>query len=117
MLAPRFPAPPTLTACDERPAPPLHTGLPAPSATYSAEAERFIAALDPAPSPADALLVRSLRGLAELLDVTVHGEDAVKNATALVAKLIAVQRELKATRATAEAAAVKSAGRLASGQF
>ena len=98
-----------------------HT-LPRLVGSYAAEAERFVAALVPPAGDADGLLVRSLRGLADLLDLAEHGtpEWVVRDTTALMAKLIAVQRELAATRAAkgaAQPAAAAPKRRLASGQF
>lgn len=114
VLVPNFPAAPIEVQLGDPPA-------RKPVGDYAAAAERFIAALVPPAGDADALLVRSLRGLSELLDVAEHGssEYAVRDATALVAKLIAVQRELAATRAVKRLAAPaeQPARRLASGQF
>lgn len=121
VLVPRFPEPPRAV---EPPAPPA---APAPArgtstTTYAAAAEAFIDALVPPAGAADALLVRSLRGLAELLDVAElgTGDWVVRDTTSLVSKLVAVQRELAATRAakaSAQPAAPPKAGLLASGQF
>lgn len=87
--------------------------------TYLAAAEAFIDALVPPAGDADALLVRSLRGLAELLDVYSHGPEVVKDTNAIVASMLRVQRELAATRASKAAAPPAAApkSRLASGQF
>lgn len=71
-----------------------------PVGSYAEAAEAFIDALVPPAGPADALLVRSLRGLAELLDVYSHGIDVVKDTNAIVASMLRVQRELAATRAS-----------------
>ena len=94
---------------------------PQSPSTYADAAEATIAALVPPAGPADALLVRALRGLSELLDVYSNGQqlDVVKDTTALVAKVLAVQGALAATRATKKDAPAKpeAAGRLASGQF
>lgn len=105
------PTPTSLPIVPEGPAPGANPGLAGASdgppsrpgllSTYADAAEAFIAALEPPAGPADALLVRSLRGLAELADVSEHGDNewTVRDTTAIVAKLVAVQRELAATRA------------------
>jgi hypothetical protein len=91
---------------------------PPPVGDYAAAAEAFIAALVPPAGPADALHVRALRHLAELIDLRVHPAsiDAVKDATAIVAKLVAVQSALLVAR-RGEKAKPEQANRLASGQF
>ena len=73
--------------------------------TYADAAEAFIAALVPPAGDADALLVRSLRGLADLADRFSYGTDVVKDVNQLVASMVRVQRELAATRAAKSKAA------------
>lgn len=58
----------------------------------------FIAALDPPAADADAVLVHSLRGLADLADRFSLGADIVRDINALVTGMLRVQRELAATR-------------------
>lgn len=129
VLAPKFPTPPHAAgeAGDARtnlPGAPLTVQLgPTPQAPpaigdYAAAVEVFIAALVPPAGPADAVHVRALRHLAELIDLRVHPAaiDAVRDATALVGKLVAVQAAIEKARAgAAKPEAPKS--RLASGQF
>lgn len=99
ILVPQFPAPPEETSPTE--AHPTTGANPdgAGPTSYADAAERFIAALDPPAGDADALLVRSLRGLADLADRYGFGADVVKDTNALVASMVRVQRELAATRA------------------
>lgn len=121
VLVPKFPDPPAPTTAGE--AEDARANLPRAShpavGTYLAAAEAFIDALVPPAGDADALLVRSLRGLAELLDVYSHGVDVVKDTNTIVASMLRVQRELAATRASKAAAPPAAApkSRLASGQF
>ncbi len=130
VLAPKFPTPPPSTV-SEGPASASSSGAasltvqlgPTPQAPpaigdYAAAVEVFIAALVPPAGPADAVHVRALRHLAELIDLRVHPAaiDAVRDATALVGKLVAVQAAIEKARAgAAKPEAPKS--RLASGQF
>jgi hypothetical protein len=104
VLVPNFPTPPSFPSADE---PAVRLAAPGGAAlgTFSAAAEAFVNALSPAAGPADALLVRSLRGLAELADVYSHGPEVVKDTNALVTSMLRVQRELAATRASKAQAA------------
>lgn len=114
-----FPAPPPMPPADVAAATPTSPGARTSAGTYSDAAEAFIAALEPPAGPADALLVQSLRGLADLADRYSYGIDVVRDTNALVASMLRVQRELAATRAAKGNAAAPPApaSRLASGQF
>lgn len=98
VLVPKFPAPP------EDSPPPADSPTPgaisrgAGISTYTDAAEAFLAALDPPAGDADALLVRSLRGLADLADQWAYKVMPDEKLTALVASMVRVQRELAATR-------------------
>ena len=99
VLAPSFPAPPADSAPSAHD---VNEQTPSPGGvgnqSFAEAAEAFIAALVPPADDADALLVRSLRGLADLADRYYYGADVVKDVNSLVASMTRVQRELAATR-------------------
>lgn len=120
VLAPKFPAPPEDPSPQEAGSEPsAPTRQQGGAGTYSEAAEDFIAALDPPAGDADALLVRSLRGLADLADRYSYGADIVKDVNSLVASMVRVQRELAATRAAKgkAASAAESAPKSKLGRF
>lgn len=115
ILVPKFPAPPVVLRAAVDPG-----ASDAPSGgvgTYAEAAEQTIAALDPPAGAADALLVHSLRGLADLADRYTLGLDVVKDTNSLVASMVRVQRELAATRAANAKAASVAAPRSKLGRF
>lgn len=104
VLAPKFPAPPEIPSplAVVASAPISPTEKPGGAGSYLQAAERQIAALVPPAGDADALLIRNLRGLAELADHAAYRadpDDPVRELTALTGAMVRVQRELAATRA------------------
>lgn len=102
VLTPKFPTPPEIPSptAEGEPAtaPDTTTGKPGRVGSYGEAVEKFIAALSPPASDADALLVRNLRGLAELADHAAFREEPTRELTSLTTAMVRVQRELAATR-------------------
>lgn len=102
VLTPRFPTPPEIPSPTAEgvpaTAPDTTTEQPGRVGSYGEAVEEFIAALDPPAGGADALLVRNLRGLAELADQAAFREEPTRELTSLTTALVRVQRELAATR-------------------
>ncbi len=99
ILAPTFPAPP--------PEDPLRAAEP--TDTYAAAVEATLGKLQPPPGPLDAPLVAGLRDLARRLD---GGYVEPRDVGTLQTRMVALLRELKATRASAGEAAPRPASKL-----